>query len=160
MVLHGISNYLIHSRSGDRPFAAFHSLGTKSPRWDAKVALGQDKQLKWPFKIMHVFCWSCPSAILAWKAAKGLLCWNRPVPAFTWLQKCMGIVHCWHGKHTTSISLKAELSDLYWKKKTAHYLTQGLLFYQTILYTYHEHKVNLEITLLLWLSVFIFNHLY
>ena len=48
----------------------------------AKVALGQDKQRKLPFKIMYAFCWSCPSATFAsqhggfvpreWKAAKGL----------------------------------------------------------------------------------------
>ena len=29
---------------GNRPFAACHSLSTKPPCWDAKVALGQDKQ--------------------------------------------------------------------------------------------------------------------
>ena len=67
----------------DRPFAAFHSRGTKPPCWDAKVALGQDKQKQLPFKIMFAFCWSCPSATFAsqhggfvpreWKAAKGLL---------------------------------------------------------------------------------------
>ena len=49
----------------------------------AKVALGQDKQRKLPFKIMYVFCLSCPSATFAlqpggfvpreWLAAKGLL---------------------------------------------------------------------------------------
>ena len=48
-----------------------------------KVALGQDNQRKLPFKIMYVFCLSCPSATFAlqrggfvlgeWLAAKGLL---------------------------------------------------------------------------------------
>ena len=33
----------------NRPFAAFHSRGTKPPCWDAKIALGQDKQRKLPF---------------------------------------------------------------------------------------------------------------
>ena len=70
--------------SQDRPFAASHSRGTKPPCWTAKVALGQDKQGKLPFKIMYVFCLSCPSANFAlqrggfvprkWLAAKGLLC--------------------------------------------------------------------------------------
>ena len=65
------------------PFAACHSRSTKPPCWRAKVALGQDKQRKLPFKIMHVFCLSCPSATFAlqlggfvpgeWLAAKRLL---------------------------------------------------------------------------------------
>ena len=52
------------------------------PDWDAKVALGQDKQRKLPFKIMYAFCWSCLSANFVsqhggfvprvWQAAKGL----------------------------------------------------------------------------------------
>ena len=50
---------------------------------ETKVALGQDKQGKFPFKIMYAFCWSCPSATFAsqhdgfvpceWQTAKGLL---------------------------------------------------------------------------------------
>ena len=62
--------------------AACHSRGTKQPCWDAKVALGQDKQRKLPFKIMYAFCWSCLSATFAsqhggfvpreWQATKGL----------------------------------------------------------------------------------------
>ena len=62
--------------------AACHSRGTKQPCWDAKVALGQDKQRKLPFKIMFAICWSCPSATFAsqhggfvpreWQATKGL----------------------------------------------------------------------------------------
>ena len=62
--------------------AACHSRGTKQPCWDAKVAMGQDKQRKLPFKIMYAFCWSCPSATFAsqhggfvpreWQATKGL----------------------------------------------------------------------------------------
>ena len=50
---------------------------------ETKVALGQDKQSKLPFKIMYVFGLSCPSATFAlqqssfvpreWLAAKGLL---------------------------------------------------------------------------------------
>ena len=66
------------------PFASGHSRGTKPPYWRAKVALGQDKQRKLPFKIMYAFCLSCPSATFAhqhgggfvsreWPAAKGLL---------------------------------------------------------------------------------------
>ena len=68
-----------------RPFAAFaagHSRGTKSPCWRAKVALGQDRQRKLLFKIMYVFCLSCPNATFAlqhgcfvpheWLAAKDL----------------------------------------------------------------------------------------
>ena len=71
--------YLIHIT----PFAASHSCGTKPPYWRAKVTLGQDKQRKLPFKIMYVFCLSCPSATFAlqrggfapreWLDAKGLL---------------------------------------------------------------------------------------
>ena len=67
----------------DRSFAASHSCGTKPPYWRAKVTLGQDKQRKLPFKIMYVFCLSCPSATFAvqrggfapreWLDAKGLL---------------------------------------------------------------------------------------
>ena len=55
----------------------------KPPCWRAKVALGQDKQKKLPFKIMCSFCLSCPSATFAcqhgsfvpreWLAAKVLL---------------------------------------------------------------------------------------
>ena len=48
-----------------RPLAAYHSRGTKSPYWDANVALGQDKQRKLLFKIMYALCWSCPSATFA-----------------------------------------------------------------------------------------------
>ena len=36
------------------PFAASHSHGTKPPCWRAKVAQGQDKQRKLPFKIMYL----------------------------------------------------------------------------------------------------------
>ena len=67
----------------NRPFAASHSRDTKPPYWWAKVALGQDKQRKLQFKIMDVFCLSCPSVTFAhqhgsfvsreWLAAKGLL---------------------------------------------------------------------------------------
>jgi len=74
----------IVNRQSIGPFAACHSRGTKPPCWRAKVALGQDKQRKLPFKIMYVFCLSCPSANFAlqrdgfvpreWLAAKGLLC--------------------------------------------------------------------------------------
>ena len=56
---------MITHKKGNRPFAAGHSRGTKPPCWKAKVALGQDKQSKLPFKIMHVFCLSCPSATFA-----------------------------------------------------------------------------------------------
>ena len=66
----------------NRPFAAFHSCGTKPPCWDAKVVLGQDKQRILPFKIMYTSCWSCLSSTFAsqhggfvpreWKAAKGI----------------------------------------------------------------------------------------
>ena len=66
----------------NRSFAASHSRDTKPPcRW-AKVALGQDKQRKLQFKIMYVFCLTCPCATFAhqhggfvsreWLAAKGL----------------------------------------------------------------------------------------
>ena len=37
-----------HSNRVKRPFAGFHSLGTKSAYWDANVALGRDKQRKLP----------------------------------------------------------------------------------------------------------------
>ena len=46
----------------NRPFAACQTRGRKSPCWEPKVTLGQDKQGKLPFKIMYAFCWSCPSA--------------------------------------------------------------------------------------------------
>ena len=46
----------------NRPFVASRSRGTKLPYWRAKVALGQDKQRKLPFKIIYVFCLSYPSA--------------------------------------------------------------------------------------------------
>ena len=69
------------------------SRGTKPPCWDVKVALEQDKQKKFPFKIMYAFCWSCPSAALTsqhggfvprkWQAAKGLFDkHNRPEARF------------------------------------------------------------------------------
>ena len=71
---------IVEQSQGNRPFAAFHSRGTKPPCWDAKVALEQDKQRKFPSKIMYAFCWSCPTATFAsqhggfvpreWKAAK------------------------------------------------------------------------------------------
>ena len=66
----------------NRPFAASHSRGTKPLSWRAKDAPGQDRQRKLPFKIMYVFCLSCPIATFAlqrggfvpreWLAAKGL----------------------------------------------------------------------------------------
>ena len=62
----------------NRPFAGFHSRGAKPAYKEANVALGQDKQRKLLFKIMHTFCWSCPNATFAsqyarrgWKPAKG-----------------------------------------------------------------------------------------
>ena len=65
----------------NRPFAGFHSRGTKPAYRDANVALGQDKQRKLPLKIMHAICWFCPKATFAsqcagfvprgWKPAKG-----------------------------------------------------------------------------------------
>ena len=85
--MHAILLTTIENREKDdvelnRPFAASHSCGTKPPCWRAKVALGQDKQRKLPFKIMYVFCLFCPSATFAvqrggfvpreWLAAKGL----------------------------------------------------------------------------------------
>ena len=73
----------LRSSVQNRLFAGFHSRGTKPAYWEAKVALGQEKQRKLPFKIVHAFCWSCPSATIAsqyaslvlreWKPAKGLL---------------------------------------------------------------------------------------
>ena len=66
----------------NRPFAAFHSRGTKPPCWDAKVALGQDQQQADIILNGNFLCLSCPSAMFAsphggfvpreWKAAKGL----------------------------------------------------------------------------------------
>ena len=47
------------------PFAASHSRGTNPPCRRAKVALGQDKQRKLPFRIMYVFYFSCPNATFA-----------------------------------------------------------------------------------------------
>ena len=65
----------------NRPFAGFHSRGTKPAYWEGNVALGQEKQRKLPFKNMHAFCWSCPNATFAsqyagfvprgWRPAKG-----------------------------------------------------------------------------------------
>ena len=49
---------LSREKWGNRPFAASHSRGTKPLYWRAKVALGQDKQRKLPFKIMYAFCCS------------------------------------------------------------------------------------------------------
>ena len=77
-------NFILSVRQQvNRPFAASHSRGTKLQSWIAKVALGQDKQRKLPFKIMYGFCLSCPSATFAiqhgsfvpseWRAAKDLL---------------------------------------------------------------------------------------
>ena len=64
------------------PFPASHSHGTKLLCWRAKVALGEDKQKKLPFKIMYVSSLSCSSVAFApqrggfvpcdWLAAKGL----------------------------------------------------------------------------------------
>ena len=78
--------WLVGFYQSNWPFAASHSRGTKPPCWRAKVALGQDKQRKLPFKIMYVFCLSCPNATLAlqrggfvpheWLAAKALFSRN------------------------------------------------------------------------------------
>ena len=59
------------SVSLNRPFAASHLLGTKPSCWDAKVALGQDKQRKLSFKIMYAICWSCPSVFVIMQKIKG-----------------------------------------------------------------------------------------
>ena len=48
-----------------RPFAAFHSRGTKPPCWDAKVALGQDQQKAYIILNGNFLCLSCPSATFA-----------------------------------------------------------------------------------------------
>ena len=46
-----------------RPLAASHSRGAKPPCWRARVALGQDKQEKLPFKIIYAFyCDFCSPA--------------------------------------------------------------------------------------------------
>ena len=68
--MHAILLTTIENREKDdvelnRPFAASHSRSTKPPCWRTKVALGQDKQRKLPFKIMYVFCLFCPSATFA-----------------------------------------------------------------------------------------------
>lgn len=47
------------------PLQLSHSRDTKPPHWRAKVALGHDKQRKLRFKILYVFCFSCPSATYA-----------------------------------------------------------------------------------------------
>ena len=49
-------------------------------RWRAKVALGLDKQRKLPFKIMYVFCLSCPSATFALQHG-----------GTTWMASCKGL---------------------------------------------------------------------
>ena len=69
-------------RRRNRSFAASHPRGTKSPRWRAKVALGQDKQKTYFIGNGNFLCLSCPSATFAlqhgsfvpreWLAAKGL----------------------------------------------------------------------------------------
>ena len=64
----------------NRSFVASHSRGTKPPWWRAKVALGQDKQRKLPFKIMYVFCLSCPSATFALQHG-----------GTTWMASCKGL---------------------------------------------------------------------
>ena len=58
---HAVDSYPVNNR----PFAGFHSRGTKPAHWDANVALRQDKQRKLPFKIMHAFCWSRSNATFA-----------------------------------------------------------------------------------------------
>ena len=75
-----------------RPFAAFHSLGTKPPCWDAKVALGQDQHEAYIILNGNFICLSCPSATFVsqhggfvpreWKAAKVLLAMLKPLT--TW----------------------------------------------------------------------------
>ena len=49
----------------DRPFAAFHSRGTKLPCWNAKVVLGQDQQKAHIILNGNFLCLSCPSATFA-----------------------------------------------------------------------------------------------
>ena len=61
-----------------RPLAASHSRGAKPLFWRAKVALGQDKQKKLPFKIIYAFyCDFCSPAwqfCTRWMAScKGLM---------------------------------------------------------------------------------------
>ena len=48
-----------------REKAVSHLRGTKPSCWRAKVALGQDKWRKLPYKIMCSLCLSCPSATFA-----------------------------------------------------------------------------------------------
>ena len=72
----------IHWGPSNRPFAAFHALGTKPPCWNAKVSLGQDQQKAYIILNGNFLCLSCPSATFLsqhggfvprkWKAAKGL----------------------------------------------------------------------------------------
>ena len=99
----------------NRPFSASHSGGTKPPCWRAKVALGQDKQRKLPFKIMYVFCLFCPSATFVlqrggfvpreWLTAKGLF---RHVSACLQIF-CLKLTPCylqWKQKFLVSFSLE------------------------------------------------------
>ena len=57
------NKYLIVENSPQlRPFAARHSRGTRTPRWRAKVAPGQDKQKSYIILNGNFLCLSCPSA--------------------------------------------------------------------------------------------------
>ena len=109
-----------------------HSRGTKPPRWRAKFALGQDKQRKLPFKIMLVFCLSCPSATFAlqlggfvpreWLAAKRLLVkWNLSYLE-CWCYKGLQVqVRGVQGLIHRSFSLHHVPSQLMGKKKKPHW---------------------------------------
>ena len=55
----------IASQSGDKPFAAWHSRGTKLPCWDTKVALGQDQQKAYIILNGNFLCLSYPSVTFA-----------------------------------------------------------------------------------------------
>ena len=64
---------IVEQSQRNRPFAAFHSRGTKPPCWDAKVALGQDQQRA--YMILHgnflqlFLCLSCSSATFTFQYA-------------------------------------------------------------------------------------------
>ena len=55
----------IASQSADRPFAAWHSSGTKPPCWDTKVTVGQDQQKAYMILTGNFLFLSCPSVTFA-----------------------------------------------------------------------------------------------
>ena len=108
----------------NRPLAASHSCGTKPPCWRVKVALGQDKQRKLPFKIIY-----CDLCSPAW--------WFCTM----WMASCKEpIVFLQNTKHKRGCLFSSGIDTVHEREFTGHWAT-GLLAMVRLWITYESTLV-------------------